>query len=107
MLKDNRLVENSYLRIKETIKEVRSRVYKTINKEMLECYFNVGGIIVELVEAVGDEKSQNEIIRILSDKLTNEFGKGFNRSNLIKMKQFYQTYKGSGTSYHGVIIDCL
>lgn len=32
MLKDNRLVENSYLRIKEAIKEARSRVYKTINK---------------------------------------------------------------------------
>lgn len=67
---------------------------------MLECYFNVGSIIVELVEAVGDEKSQNEIIKILSEKLTNEFGKGFDRSALVRMKQFYSIYKGSATMWH-------
>lgn len=97
---ENNLLESSYLKIKETIYESRNKVYKTINKEMLECYFNVGKIIVELVEFSTDEVSQNEIIKVLSEKLTSEFGKGFKRSNLIKMKQFFEVYNGSSTLWN-------
>ncbi len=100
MLDDNKILDNSYEKIKEIIANARNKVYKTINKEMLECYFYVGSTIVELLELLGEEKSQNEILKSLSIKLTNDFGKGFDRSNLTRMKQFYTIYKDGATSWH-------
>jgi len=45
----------------------------------------------EINEAV-DERAEcgKQLLRFLSEKLTSEFGKGYDESNLRKMRQFHQ-----------------
>lgn len=100
MLVENNILDNSYKKIKLIIDNARGQVFKTINKEMLECYYYVGSVIVELLNNCNIEESQNEVIKALSKKLTEDFGKGFDRTNLIRMKQYYTIYKDSATSWH-------
>lgn len=94
------IINDSYIKIKKIIDKARNKIYKTINIEMLECYYYVGNTIVKLLDTLGNTTSQNQILRLLSERLTNEFKKGFDRSNLIRMKQFYSIYKDSATSWH-------
>jgi hypothetical protein len=63
---------------------------------MVELYFNIGRIINEFIEKYHFESLQNEIIKKFSNKLTINYGNGFDASNLKKMKKFYLTYKTSG-----------
>ena len=73
---------------------------KNINSEMVELYFEIGSTINELIENYNLETSQNEILKLFSEKLTREFGQGFSVSSLKKMKKFYLTYKGGSTLWN-------
>ena len=67
---------------------------------MVELYFEIGSTINELIENYNLETSQNEILKLFSEKLTREFGQGFSVSSLKKMKKFYLTYKGGSTLWN-------
>lgn len=73
---------------------------KNINSEMVELYFEIGSTINELIENYNLETSQNEILKLFSEKLTREFGQGFSVSSLKKMKKFYLMYKGGSTLWN-------
>ena len=45
-------------------------------------------------------KSQNEIIKSFSNKLTKQFGQGFSVPSLKKMKKFYQEFNGGSTLWN-------
>jgi predicted nuclease of restriction endonuclease-like (RecB) superfamily len=62
--------------------------------EMLQAYWNVGREIVE-EEHKGRDRAEygTYLIKNLSAKLTQAFGKGFTKSNLHYMSQFYQTFE--------------
>ncbi len=93
---ENNVLDNYYEKINELIINSKKRINRNINYEMVELYFNIGRIINELIEKYHFESSQNEIIKKFSDKLTKNYGSGFNISNLKAMKKFYLTYKTSG-----------
>ncbi len=61
---------------------------------MVTSYWSVGQIIVE-DEQNGNERAEygKTVLEELSKKLTAEFGKGFDESNLCYMRLFCQTYK--------------
>ncbi len=87
--------ESAYDRIKEILEGARNKVYRTANIEMLQAYWkNVGREIVEEEQKGKDRAEYGEyLIKNLSAKLTQAFGKGFTKSNLNYMKQFYQTFE--------------
>jgi predicted nuclease of restriction endonuclease-like (RecB) superfamily len=60
---------------------------------MAMTYFEIGKMIVE-EEQHGKEKSEygKQVLKELSEKLVNEFGKGFSETNLKQMRQFYINY---------------
>ena len=60
---------------------------------MTKTYFLIGKRIVE-EEQNGNERAEygEKLIKNLSKKLTEEFGKGFSKRNLWQMKQFYLAY---------------
>ena len=68
--------------IRNLVNRSRERVYSTVNTEMLNLYWNIGKIIMEIQQ--GDERASygNAVLEKLSEKLTNEFGKGFSKRNL-------------------------
>lgn len=95
---NNELINNDYEindifdNIKELVVNSRNRVYSAVNTEMLNLYWNIGKIIMEIQQ--GDERASygDAVLDKLSIKLTNEFGKGFSSRNLRTMRKFYLTY---------------
>lgn len=85
---------NLYNKISNLISEAKNNVKRTVNSVMVITYWNIGKIIVE-DELEGNNRAEygKEVLKALSEKLTNEFGKGFDITNLRKMRQFYLTFQ--------------
>lgn len=79
--------------IRGLIIKARSRVYQSINAELILLYWEIGRLIVE-DEQQGDAKAAygKKVLELLSSKLTLEFGKGFEYTNLTNMRKFYQAF---------------
>jgi len=76
-----------YENIRNTLITSRKKIYSTINTAMVNEYWDVGR---QITEAIGERAGYGkQLLRLLSDNLTNEFGKGYDESNLRKMRQFY------------------
>lgn len=82
-----------YNNIATLIKGAQKSVRATVNSVMVITYWNVGKLIVE-DEQQGMYRAEygKNILKQLSEKLTTEFGKGFDITNLRKMRQFYRFY---------------
>lgn len=76
--------------IKQIIAQARQKAYSAINSAMVEAYWRIGERIV-LEEQNGKERADygKEIIKTVSDELTQEFGKGFSDRNVRNFRQFY------------------
>lgn len=88
---DNEL-NDLYKDIRELVEQSRNRVYKTVNTEMLNLYWNIGKIIVEKQEGNTRAKYGDLLIEEISKKLTEYFGKGFSKRNLERMRKLYMYY---------------
>ena len=75
--------------IKELVISSRNRVYSVVNTEMLNLYWHIGKIIMDIQQ--GEKKAHygDYVLERLSEKLTAEFGKGFSKRNLERMRKFY------------------
>jgi len=80
--------------IKSIVMASRQRVIEQVNTELLQTYWNIGRVIVE-----NEQKNQAradygaQTLKLLSKSLTADLGKGFSRSNIYNMRQFYLTHK--------------
>ncbi len=94
---------NYYNEIKETL--IKNEVYKKVkdyskNKSDLKAYFEVGRLIVEAQGGEARAKYGNKLIKEYSERLTNELGKGYDISNLKRMRQFYVIILKGATLSH-------
>ena len=89
VLNDDSEFNNIFNNIKELLINSRNKVQSTINTEMLNLYWNIGKIIMEIQD--GNERASygEAMLDNLSEKLTAEFGKGFSSRNLRTMRKFY------------------
>lgn len=79
--------------IKELIKDSRKKIVQTVNTTMVYTYFEIGRLIVENLQDGKDRASYGkQVLKLLSEQLTKEFGKGFSERNLLNFKMFYQIY---------------
>lgn len=91
----NDLVNNNlYNKISELLQKAQSQVKQQVNSLMVITYWNVGKLIVE-DEQQGNNRAEygKAILQELSDKLIIKFGKGFDITNLRKMRQFYNLFQ--------------
>lgn len=88
------LIEN----IGNTITNARNNSYKAINKELIQSYWLIGKYIVEY-EQNGNIKAEygKQLLDQLSKDLTNKYGKGFSRTNVVYIRLFYIKYPISQT----------
>lgn len=79
--------------IKEIINQSREKVFRIANSTLLLTYWQIGQLIVE-DEQKGKERAEygKYTLKNLSKKLTLEFGKGFDESNLRNMRSFYNIF---------------
>ncbi len=84
--------------IKNIIAKARYNTFTAINTEMLKAYFEIGRKIVEEEQKGGKRAGYGErLLELISEELTEEFGRGFDSSNLRRMRRFYQIYQKWGT----------
>lgn len=91
IINDNE-INNLYVNIKELIEESRNRVYKTVNVEMINLYWNIGKMIVEKQDGNTRAKYGDFLIDNISLKLSKDFGRGFSTRNLKRMRKLYLYY---------------
>jgi predicted nuclease of restriction endonuclease-like (RecB) superfamily len=89
-----RTIESLYGSIKNVIEEARNTAYRSANFAMVQAYWHIGKLVVE-EEQKGKERAEygKELVENLSERLTLEYGKGFNTTNLWYMRQFYTTFE--------------
>lgn len=99
-MKDEKSIEKTtpseglYSEIAKLIQSARYTVASQVNTTLLVTYWNVGRLIVE-DEQNNRQRAEygNKMLKQLSKRLTNDFGKGFSVSNLQFMRRFYQKYQ--------------
>lgn len=74
--------------ITSIIETNRKEVFKSINRIMLETYYEIGKILKEKEDLLIDEYG-NSYIDELSKELTIKYGRSYSRSNLFNMKKLY------------------
>lgn len=79
-----------YVEIKTLIEQSRARTYQAVNFAMVQTYWQIGKRIVEEEQAGNSRAGYGEnLIDMLSERLTKDFGKGFSRRNVFYMKSLY------------------
>ena len=95
-MKDNSVAlpsDEVYLNVRRSVITAQRRVYAAVNSAMVEAYWEIGEqIYFACGENLRAEYGKN-LLNFLSEKLTEEFGRGFDASNLRKMRQFYLTFQ--------------
>jgi predicted nuclease of restriction endonuclease-like (RecB) superfamily len=80
---------NLYENIRNEVAKARQKVYAAVNFAMVETYWNIGK---QIYEAQGEnERAEygSGLLKLISEKLTEEFGRGFTVRNLNNMRSFY------------------
>jgi len=91
------LIEN----IGSVFNKAKSKIISAINTEMINSYWEIGKNIVEF-EQKGKLKAEygSKLLLTISKDLKLKYGKGFSRSNLSYMRQFYIKYPKRETVSH-------
>lgn len=89
---------NLFQQVVALLQNARQQVLRTVNSTMTYTYFEIGRMIVE-EEQNGKERAEygKQILKGLSQQLTNEFGKGFSVESLDRMRKFYKIYSNSSS----------
>jgi predicted nuclease of restriction endonuclease-like (RecB) superfamily len=85
--------------IKERITEAQYEALKSVNKELIALYWDIGRMIVERQDKESWGKS---VVELLSKDLQAEFPgiRGFSMQNLWYMRKFYLNYRANQKSNH-------
>ena len=89
--------ETFYKDIKEILEQARKRVYKNIQSEMVQAYWQIGKMIVEKQGGANRAKYGDGLIKELSSQLTKDYGKGFTEASLRYMRLFYLAFPNCHT----------
>ena len=89
-----------YDEVRIILAEARGKAYTSVNSIMIDAYWRIGRRIV-VEEQAGAVRADygRYLIRELSRKLGDEFGKGFSVANLKNFRQFYLTFPDFEKSY--------
>ena len=82
-----------YGAIRRVLETARQIAYKAFNFAMVQAYWQIGRLIVE-DEQNGEARAEygKKVLEELARRLTADFGKGFDASNLRYMRLFYQAF---------------
>ena len=89
--------EQAYNTIRGYIIDAHRKVYTSVNSAMVNAYWNIGK---EIYETCGENERAaygEQVLQEISEKLTEEFGKGFSVPNLRKMRQFFIAFPKQST----------
>ncbi|MBU4427333.1 MAG: hypothetical protein KKB35_11435 [Proteobacteria bacterium] len=90
---NNKAIQCIYQQIRDVLIRSRARAWRAVNTEMVACYWEIGRLIVE-EEQRGKVRAEygKQLIKEFSNRLSDEFGKGFHPRNLWFMRTFFLAY---------------
>ena len=92
--------EEIYTSIRSYVITAQNRVYSAVNSAMVIAYWEIGEQIYKACGENDRAEYGKNLLKYLSNRLTAEFGKGFDESNLRRMRRFYLTYPIRDTVCH-------
>ncbi len=92
---------NLYGAIRQVLEAARKSAYKAVNFAMVQAYWQIGRLIVE-DEQNGENRAEygKRVLEELAKRLTADFGKGFDASNLRYMRLFYKAFTNCDALRH-------
>jgi len=89
-----RSAEPLYQEIRAILESARAGAYRAVNAAMVQAYWHIGRLIVEHEQGGAKRAVYGEaVLDTLSQQLMAEFGRGFDVTNLRKMRQFYRMFE--------------
>ena len=87
---DNMLVND----LRSIVSKARSKAFAAVNYSLVERNWRIGKRIVE-EEQNGEARAEygKHIIEVASAALTEEFGKGFSKTNIKSYRRFYNFFR--------------
>lgn len=82
----------TYAAVRNRIISAQSKIYTAVNSAMVQAYWEIGEQIYLACGENDRAEYGKSLLKYLSERLTNEFGKGFTVRNLRNMRQFYLAY---------------
>jgi hypothetical protein len=87
-------MDGLFARVVAILEQARARVVRSVNSEMVLAYWHIGREIVEQEQGGRKRAAYGEaVLEALSRRLTAKFGRGFDVTNLRKMRQFYRMFE--------------
>ena len=84
--------DDLYIKIADLINSRKTAVSKAVNTAMLFLYWEIGETIcLDVLNSTRADYGKN-IVEEVSRKLSQEYGRGFNRASVFRMIQFYQEF---------------
>ena len=89
-----------YTLVHDILQTARRTAYKAVNFAMVTAYWQIGKVITEY--ELQNQRAQygKAVLRNLAERLTHDFGKGFDESNLRYMCLFYKAFPIYDTLRH-------
>ena len=93
---------NNYEEVETLVKKVE--IGKTIRKrqanyELVDAYWNIGKLVVDAQGGKAKSKYGDALLKEWSEKLSKEYGKGYDYSNLRRFRQFELVSHKNTSSY--------
>lgn len=90
-----------YREIKQILSTGRQRAYQAVNFAMVESYWLIGERIVNHEQGGADRAEYGKgVLKELAQRLTEDFGRGFDESNLRYMRLFFKAFQKRDTLRH-------
>ncbi|WP_077919497.1 YhcG family protein [Spirosoma sp. 209] len=79
-----------YESIKGVLQNARATAFRAVNFAMVDAYWNIGRLIVD-EEQQGKSRAEygTSLLKYLAQRLTTDFGKGFDEREMRRIRQFY------------------
>jgi hypothetical protein len=91
--------DEAFQEIVQLIAGSRAQAMQAVNTTLIDLYWRVGETICRKIE--GAEWGDGAVVELANYIARTQPGlRGFTRANLFRMRQFYQTYRGSKKSHH-------
>lgn len=86
-------MDNFYVSIRAILNDARTNAYRAVNFAMVEAYWTIGRLIVE-EEQQGESRAEygKGLLKYLAQRLTDDFGKGFDEREMRRIRQFYLAF---------------
>ena len=82
-----------YDRVAQILEEARCNVVQSVNTNMVTAYWLIGReIVIEVQDGKERAVYGKQVIEMLSQQLSEHYGKGYSATNLWYFRQFFQVY---------------